>query len=357
VDRLIPRGTALPAFDAHAPLLSLPRLCGSNSEADIPASTPYLRAAPTRVAQWQTDLRADGPAFRVGIGWQGNPRYRSDRWRSAPVSAFAPLAGIPGVRLYGLQKGAGREQLDTWKAPLGLVDLGPRLDEGGSAFVDTAGVLAGLDLVITTDTALAHLAGALGRPVWVVLSAISDWRWMRHRDDCPWYPTMRLFRQQCLGDWSEVFARVAEQLSALAGKPRPMGTVYAEISAGELFDKRSILEIKRERIQEPVAFEHIVTELDKLNAAFDAEILGSPGVQELVDELKSVNEQLWQIEDEIRICERSHDFGDRFIDLARSVYRTNDRRSAIKRRINDLVQSTLVEEKAYAYYEGHSHDD
>ncbi len=206
IDRLVHAVTALPPFDLQASLLSLPRILRSTL-ATIPASIPYLCADPELRAHWQQQLSGVG-GFRVGIAWQGNPEHKRDRRRSVPLLAFAPLAGVPGVRLVSLQKGPGREQVADLADRLGLLDLADRLED----FADTAAVMGNLDLVITVDTAVAHLAGALGIPVWVALPLVPDWRWLLERQDSPWYPSMRLFRQSAWGDWAGVFERLAEAL-------------------------------------------------------------------------------------------------------------------------------------------------
>jgi tetratricopeptide (TPR) repeat protein len=185
VDRLVPQDAAWPACDVQAALLSLPALLGTTSPAAVPATVPYLSADPALVEQWRREL-ARFPGFRVGVSWQGNPRNRLDRYRSVPLRLFAELARVDGVRLFSLQKGAGTEQLQALPADCPVVDLGSRLDEASGPFLDTAAVMKGLDLVITVDTALAHLAGALGVPVWIVLAATSDWRWLLDRADAPW---------------------------------------------------------------------------------------------------------------------------------------------------------------------------
>ena len=154
-----------------------------------------------------------GGGFKIGIVWQGNPKYRDDRRRSVPLACFAALAGVEGVRLFSLQKGAGVEQLAGAGFP--VTELGSRLDESGGAFLDTAAVLRHLDLVVAPGHALVHLAGALGVPVWVALWSPPEWRWLLDRDDSPWYPSVRLFRQQQPGDWDGVFRRMAEALAAL----------------------------------------------------------------------------------------------------------------------------------------------
>ncbi len=202
----------LPAFDVYAPLLSLPRILRTEVET-VPHDVPYLRAEPALVETWRGELDPyDG--LKVGIAWQGRTHYRFDRLRSIPLEHFAPLAR-PGVRLLSLQKGPGAEQLATLEGRFDIVDWSRRLDNTGGAFLDTAAVMKNLDLVVTSDTSIAHLAGALGVPVWVALSAAPDWRWMVDRDDSPWYPSMRLFRQSQLGQWTEIFQRMAAALAKL----------------------------------------------------------------------------------------------------------------------------------------------
>jgi hypothetical protein len=150
----------------------------------------------------------------VGIGWQGNPRYPWDRYRSVPLTCFAPQAGVEGVRLISLQKGPGAEQVRSVAGRFHVHEL-KGLDAEGGSFLDTAAVMKQLDLVVTSDTAAAHLAGALAVPVWVALSGIADWRWLHFREETPWYPTIRLFRQKELGNWDGVFARMAVELQRL----------------------------------------------------------------------------------------------------------------------------------------------
>jgi Flp pilus assembly protein TadD len=200
-----------PPHDVFAPLLSLPRLLGTTL-ATVPAEVPYLRARPDLVERWREELRPlDG--LRVGIAWQGSPRHRQDRLRSFPLSHFEPLARLPGVRLLSLQKGHGAEQLRQLAGRFPVVDLAGRLDEARGPFVDMAGALSNLDLVVTCDTSVAHLAGALAVPVWVALPFAPDWRWLRERSDSPWYPTLRLFRQEAPGAWEGVFGRMAAALN------------------------------------------------------------------------------------------------------------------------------------------------
>ena len=162
---------------------------------------------------WRKVLDA-GLGLKVGIAWQGTPTYRHDRLRSIPLARFESLARLPGIKLISLQKGPGTEQLQAMASKFSVVDLGT-LDEAAGGFMDTAAVMKNLDLVISSDTAVAHVAGVLGIPVWVALQIVPDWRWLLEREDSPWYPTMRLFRQTRYGDWDGVFNRMAEELKKL----------------------------------------------------------------------------------------------------------------------------------------------
>jgi tetratricopeptide (TPR) repeat protein len=213
IDRLVAEGDSLPPFDVHLPLMSLPHRLGTTLET-VPASVPYLSAMPERVTAWRRELE-NLPGFRVGVVWQGNPHHQWDRHRSVPLTAFAPLTRVPGVRLISLQRGPGTEQLHHAGLPSSVHQFSKELDAEGGAFLDVGAVMKNLDLVVTVDTAAAHLAGALGVPAWVALAAISDWRWLTRCSDSPWYPTLRLFRQRRLGDWGPVFRRIAAALRPL----------------------------------------------------------------------------------------------------------------------------------------------
>jgi hypothetical protein len=351
IDRLVALDAVSSDFELYALLMSLPRILGTSLES-IPADVPYLEADPELTVHWQSELATFSREFRIGIAWQGNPDHRGDRHRSFRLAQFAPVARLEGVRLFSLQKGPGAEQIREVGDRFPVTDLGSRLDETTGAFMDTAAVMKNLDLVISADTAIAHLAGALGVPIWVALSSAPDWRWLLGREDSPWYPTMRLFRQASPGDWDGVFARIAAAVEGrLCKLPVRARSVPIEVSFGELLDKIAILQIKSERFADPAKLQNVRAELESLEAARDRALGHWEGLGELTAELRSVNEALWEIEDAIRECERAGDFGARFIELARSVYRTNDRRAAIKRRINERLGSRFIEEKAYVPYE------
>jgi hypothetical protein len=192
----------------HAPLPSLPGIFGTTLET-IPARIPYLAADPTLVEHWRPEVQREA-GLKVGIVWQGSRAHPADRRRSVPLAQFAPLAAVEGVRLLSLQVGQGTEQMAEAGRHLNVIDLGSRFDK--TSLADAAAVVRCLDLVVTVDTAIAHLAGALGVPVWVAVPSAPDWRWLLGREDSPWYPSMRLFRQKTLGDWDEVFSRLAGAL-------------------------------------------------------------------------------------------------------------------------------------------------
>jgi tetratricopeptide (TPR) repeat protein len=210
IDRIIAQGSPLPDYDVHASLLSLPSILRTTS-ATVPADVPYVTADERLVERWRQELDAL-PGFRVGISWQGSREHERDRFRSIPLHEFAPLAEVEGVRFLSLQKGYGSDQLREIAGRFPVIDWTDRLDEAAGPFMDTAALMKSLDLIITSDTANAHLAGALGVPVWVVLSFNPDWRWQLDREDSPWYPTMRLFRPRARTGWQEVIQRVASEL-------------------------------------------------------------------------------------------------------------------------------------------------
>jgi tetratricopeptide (TPR) repeat protein len=200
-----------PAFAAYSPLSSLPRLAGTRLDT-IPAEIPYLRCDPDKLAHWaeRLDGLVPGGYRRIGIVWAGRPTHHNDRNRSAALKVFEPLADIPGVALVSLQKGAAQSDIGNYWGRAPLVNLGPDIRDYG----DTMAVLECLERVVTIDTSVAHLAGATGKNAWVMLPHAPDWRWQLDRDDSPWYPTVRLFRQGPARNWDEVMARIAAELAS-----------------------------------------------------------------------------------------------------------------------------------------------
>jgi tetratricopeptide (TPR) repeat protein len=345
LDGTVPEGGPLPDFDVQAPLMSLPALLGTTL-ATVPAEVPYLSPPAPLAERWRERLGAV-KAFRVGVAWQGNRHHPWDRRRSFALAQLRPLARVEGVRLVSLQKGPGAAQLSGCDFP--VMDLAAELDEQSGAFLDTAAVMKSLDLVVTADTAVGHLAGALAVPVWVALARVADWRWLLDRQDSPWYPTMRLFRQQETGDWGAVFWRMAAELGRLvAARARPP---RVPVTPGELIDKVTILRIKSERMTDPVKLGDVRAELAALEEVAGRALAPSEELGRLTAELQALNEGLWETEDALRLCERARDFGPRFVELARSVYRQNDRRGALKRRVNELLGAPYTEQKSYAEYE------
>src|SRR2546427_9684856 len=217
IARVVSEREPLPDFDLHAPLLSLPRIIGTTLET-IPAQCLYL--IPPESSSVKVEVTPD-VKLKVGIVWAGLPIHRNDRNRSCPLSYFLELAELPGVAVYSLQKQPMAAGLGEVTPGMPVRDLSDQIGD----WADTAAAICQLDLVLTVDTGVAHLAGALGRPVWVLLPHVGvDWRWMTGREDSPWYPSMRLFRQKAPGDWPEVFARVSAELQTLLGS-------YSEIKS------------------------------------------------------------------------------------------------------------------------------
>jgi Flp pilus assembly protein TadD len=206
--QVVAQGQSLPAFDLHCPLLSLPRVFGTNL-ANVPNIVPYLHADAEDVSRWQRRLADHPPLARVALAWAGNPTQQNDRNRSMKLEMLATLGQMPGVRFFSIQKGAAAAEAKNPPPGMELVDWTEEMKD----FADTAALIANLDLVIAVDTAVAHLAGAMGKPVWTLLSFVADWRWLLQRPDSPWYPTMRLFRQPARGDWNSAIARMVDALS------------------------------------------------------------------------------------------------------------------------------------------------
>jgi hypothetical protein len=209
VIEIVKRGNKLPSFDVHCPLLTLPHVFGTTIDT-IPATIPYLAADPTHAAEWRKRLaHLDG--LRVGLVWAGGQQLPADSRRSIVLDMLAPLAEVSGISFVSLQKGEAAAQTANRPAGLTVHDFTADLHD----FADTAALVDGLDLVISVDTAVAHLAGALGKPVWLLNRFDIDWRWLLDRDDSSWYPTLRQFRQPSPGDWNHVICAVRHALQRL----------------------------------------------------------------------------------------------------------------------------------------------
>jgi hypothetical protein len=204
------RGEPLPSFDVHCPLGSLP-LVLKTEPATIPAEVPYLRADDARIAKWRPRLEALGRP-RIAVAWSGNVQHMNDRNRSIPLSALAPLWSVGSVRFLAVQRDLRSGDAELLSDEPRVAQIGTELDD----FADTAAVLALVDLVITVDTSVAHLAGAMGRPVWILVPFSPDWRWTLSGEGSRWYATARLFRQPSLGDWDSVIDRLRGELQGFS---------------------------------------------------------------------------------------------------------------------------------------------
>jgi hypothetical protein len=196
-------------FDFQCALMSLPHRLGTDRDS-IPGCVPYLQAEEASIERWRERIGSHG--FKVGVCWQGNPAGPAEQGRSIPLVQFQTLGRLAGVRLISLQKNYGLEQLAGVPPGMAVESLGEAFDAGPDAFVDCAAVMHCLDLVVTSDNAIAHLAGALGRPVWLALQHVPHWTWMLDRPDSPWYSSMRLFRQTRRDVWDSVFDEMAAEL-------------------------------------------------------------------------------------------------------------------------------------------------
>ena len=211
---LVRENDPLPKCDCAYVLMSLPHALGTDHVEDIPSYPHYLSADPADIAKWGDKLDAlagNKTDLRVGFVWAGNPEHGNDRKRSIPLETFAPILNVPGVKFFSIQKGHATPELAKLPPELPVYNIGDDFND----FADTAAAMANLDLIISVDTSVVHLAGALGRPTWTLLAQTPDWRWLNDREDSPWYPSMRLFRQQERGDWPSVIAKVASELAVL----------------------------------------------------------------------------------------------------------------------------------------------
>ncbi len=211
LDLVVAFGDPFPEVDVHLPLLSVAHLVSTTLET-IPGEVPYVSPDQQLVEFWKNKMR-HYPGFKVGVVWQGNPDHPADYLRSFPLSKYAPLASVPGVQVFSLQKGFGREQLKNAGFP--IVDLWDKVDEANATFTDTAAMLKSLDLLISADTSVIHVAGALAVPAWVLLGRFLEWRWLWGHQKTPWYPSLRLFRPQRRFHWDDVFTEVVVELKRL----------------------------------------------------------------------------------------------------------------------------------------------
>ena len=210
IKQIIVRGEELPAFDVHCPLLSLPLVFDTRLDT-IPAGVPYIASDDKLITRWKEKIRNDNSKIKIGLAWAGNPGFKQNHYRKCPLGKFSPLLQILGTAFYSLQKGGEANETKNLSVDMKVVDYSDEILD----FSDTAAFIDNLDLVISVDTAVAHLAGALGKPVWTLLPFSPEWRWLLDREDSPWYPSMKLFRQSSFGDWDSVMERVAAELQKI----------------------------------------------------------------------------------------------------------------------------------------------
>ena len=218
VKQVMVQGEPLPNFDIQCPLLSLPSVFNTTLK-NIPSRVPYISLDSVLVQKWKDRVQHDDSKLRIGLVWSGSPKYKNDRNRSCSLADFAPFSKFADITFYSLQKGKASEQAKNPPEGMKLIDCSEDLND----FTDTAALIENLDLVISVDTAVAHLAGAIGNPVWTLLPFAPDWRWMLNREDSPWYPTMRLFRQPSPRDWESVIDSILRELYKFKGAEYGMG--------------------------------------------------------------------------------------------------------------------------------------
>ncbi|OGP50502.1 MAG: hypothetical protein A2Y79_06310 [Deltaproteobacteria bacterium RBG_13_43_22] len=209
IDKIVKHGEPLPEFEFQCPILSLPMIFRTNLST-IPAPIPYIFSDPEKVQKWRDRLSLDTAKYKIGLVWAGKPDHSNDQNRSLAFEELWPLTQIPGISFYSLQKGEAAGQAKNLPQGMNWLDVSGELHD----FTETGALIQNLDLTISVDTAVAHLAGALGRPVWTLLPFSPDWRWLLDREDTPWYPTMRLFRQTAYKNWAGVIQKMAARLEA-----------------------------------------------------------------------------------------------------------------------------------------------
>ena len=337
IDQLVPQGKELPPFDYHVPLLSLPGLLKTDAK-NIPGSVPYLFAKPDLVDYWSTQI---GPIrdLKVGLSWQGNPRFRADKWRSVPLKFWEPILQIPGVRFFSVQKNDGREQLVEYQNRYPLVDWSNRLDEEHGPFMDTAAVLKNLDLLISSDTAVPHLAGALGVPTWILIPYAPDWRWQLGCDENPWYPTFRLFRQTALLDWGDVCRRIADELSQLVARRRlPPPRSPLTRTPGEMLARLVQLELDLARLASPADRLPLEQELATLTPHLETWLTRHPPLAELTARLRIATAALTGYQHRLDQHHTTRNFGPSFIDLSQDAHHAHRLTHDLQQEITRLVQ-------------------
>lgn len=340
----------LPQTDIQIPMASLPYIFKTTEET-IPNQTPYIHPPHAMNNYWKLRM-AHNKKFKIGIAWQ-DTKQSSGNISEYTVPLAPLLSVIPpeNVTIYLLQPSATATEmsLNMPHAALPQINTLKDLELEEHDLGGISALMNNLDLIISADNDFAHLAGALAKPVWVLLPKITSWRWMQHQMNTPWYPTMQLFQQYRHGMWHDVINQIGDTLQAMPALTTP-SAITAEVPVGELIDKMTILEIKLKKITDEKKLVHIKNELSALTKTYNESVTPSKQLATLTKSLSNVNEQLWDIEDAIRTKEREKSFDADFIALAREVYQANDKRGHLKQEINALLGSRLCEVKEYASY-------
>lgn len=322
------------------PLLHIPRALGIDPKT-YGDHVPYISADPVRVKAWARKMVSKD--FKVGICWGGNRESPAEKGRSAPLEAFAPLAAIPGVRLFSLQKGQPAEEIKTASFRRELYDFGDSFDADGQAFLDTAAVMMSLDLVVTVDTSVAHVAGALGRPVHLLLRVEPDWRWLARETDTVWYPSARLFRQRVAGDWSEPMALIAADIIARTSQKGSAPTLdhlpKVPISYGELAGQIADWSVRTKfgdgsNKDADLRRNYLKNEWD--NLIKDNKLLSSLQV-----EIEQIAHQIAEAERKLRAHEEAGNVDRALLGLVREMSSLKQKREDRGRRIDALAETEL----------------
>ena len=339
----------IPPYTHYISLMSLPYIL-KTSLSNLPVYSSYLIPKKEKLNYWKQKINNE--KMNIGICWQGSTT-KIDRGRSFPLDLFIPISQISNLNLISLHKGEGESDLVRLENDLNIMSLGDEFDSGSSAFLDSSAVIHLCDLVITSDTSIAHLAAALGKDVWVVLQYVPDWRWMLNSPESPWYPSVRLFRQENPGDWETVFHKILNELTNVSHvnlKENNMNLPLIPVSWGELIDKITILEIKSQNFKDENKIQDIIFELSLLIEKAKPVLEADETIWNLKDALFEINNKLWDVEDKLRLLEGQKQFQGEFITLARSVYILNDQRADLKKEINVRLGSQIIEHKSYQPY-------
>jgi len=370
IDKVVSLAEKLPAFDLHAPLMSLPYILKTTIDT-VPTDIPYLYANPALVEHWKKARLSSDKNIKVGICWQGNNQYSTPMLRatvalkSIDINKLNPLATVPGVSIYSLQKTAGTDQLKTLPPEFTIHTFGDDFDESNGRFMDTVAVIKNLDLVITVDTSIGHLAAALGKPTWVILPNPPDWRWMLNRDDTPWYPTMRLFRQPTPGDWESVIEVVTQELKkyvsqikqadptkqenhAIQGKqPTPAEQRSTKITNPATKKEYSWAETLHNLSMTTIALENVTDEITKKSLKVKQDhllnetqkILTSGTIIQLNKDLVEINNRLWRTGIVLRSLVERSPLDNQFINCVTTFHMLSELQKNVLQKINSLQTS------------------